>query len=49
MDTATDEKTIVEEKQREEARYRKAEKKEFHPTFFNQIQGDRYRFKGSSM
>ncbi|OBZ85163.1 Oxysterol-binding C23B6.01c [Choanephora cucurbitarum] len=49
MDTATDEKTIVEEKQREEARYRKAEKKEFHPTFFNQIQGDRYRFKGSSI
>ena len=48
MDTATDEKTFIEDRQREEAKLREAEGKEFSPRFFNVTYGDQYEFKGIS-
>ncbi|KAI8097800.1 uncharacterized protein B0P05DRAFT_522056 [Gilbertella persicaria] len=46
MDTATAEKTVIEEKQREDAKQREAEGKEFKSKFFNTVHGDQYEFKG---
>ncbi|CAO0802785.1 unnamed protein product [Mucor circinelloides] len=48
MDTATEEKTLIEDKQREETKLREAEGREFSPRFFNVIYGDQYEFKGIS-
>lgn len=48
MDTATDEKTIIEDRQREDARKREAEGKEFQPKYFYIKYGDTYEFKGIS-
>ncbi|KAI7900434.1 uncharacterized protein BX663DRAFT_517565 [Cokeromyces recurvatus] len=49
MDTATKEKTIIEEKQREDTKQREMEGKKFNPTYFNRINGDQYEFKGISI
>lgn len=46
MDTATDGKTSIEDKQREETKQREADCKKFSPRFFNVVYGDQYEFKG---
>lgn len=48
MDTATDEKTRIEDKQREDSKRREASNKEFESKFFNLVHGDQYEFKGIS-
>ncbi|GAA5814643.1 hypothetical protein MFLAVUS_008142 [Mucor flavus] len=48
MDTATDEKTRIEDKQREDTKRREASGKEFESKFFNLVYGDQYEFKGIS-
>ena len=45
MDTATAEKTLVEDSQRAKARDREETGHSWHPTFFNEINDD-YIFKG---
>ncbi|CEJ03642.1 hypothetical protein RMCBS344292_17621 [Rhizopus microsporus] len=45
MDTATTEKTIIEDKQREDTRTREADGIEFVPRYFNLVQ-DQYEFTG---
>lgn len=45
MDTATDEKTIIEDRQREEAKMREAEGKEYESKYFELVHGDQYEFK----
>ncbi|KAI8979278.1 hypothetical protein BDF20DRAFT_820343 [Mycotypha africana] len=46
MDTATAEKTAIENKQREAVKQREAERKQFKPRFFNVINEDDFVFKG---
>jgi hypothetical protein len=46
MDTATQEKSIIEDRQREETKQREAAGKEFHSKFFNLVHDDQYEFKG---
>jgi hypothetical protein len=46
MDTATLEKSIIEDRQREETKQREAAGKGFHPKFFNLVHNDQYEFKG---
>lgn len=48
MDAATDEKTRIEDKQREDTKRREASGKEFESKFFNLVYGDQYEFKGIS-
>ncbi|CAO3668049.1 unnamed protein product [Rhizopus stolonifer] len=48
MDTATTEKTIIEDKQREDAKKRETERHEFVPRYFNIVDNDQYEFKGVS-
>ncbi len=48
MDTATAEKTSIEDKQREDTRKRHSEQREFTPKYFNIVNGDQYEFKGIS-
>lgn len=48
MDTATAEKTSIEDKQREDTRKRQSEQREFTPKYFNIVSGDQYEFKGIS-
>lgn len=47
MDTATLEKTIIEDKQREDTKKREASGKEFQSKYFNLTHGD-YEFKAIS-
>lgn len=49
MDTATEEKTLIEDRQREEAKHREATGQSFHPKFFDVVYGDQYEFKGIPM
>ncbi|KAI8636831.1 hypothetical protein BD408DRAFT_425466 [Parasitella parasitica] len=46
MDTATSEKTRIEDKQREETKQREAQCKKFNSRFFNVVDGDQFEFKG---
>jgi hypothetical protein len=46
MDTATDEKTFIEERQRQETAVRKKEGLIWHPRFFSINKTDEYEFKG---
>lgn len=48
MDQATEEKTIIEDKQREDTKRCELQGKEFHSKFFNLVHGDQYEFKGLS-
>ncbi|KAG1141860.1 hypothetical protein G6F37_008037 [Rhizopus arrhizus] len=45
MDTATNEKTIIEDKQREDTKKREEKGKPFIPRYFNIVNGDQYEFK----
>jgi hypothetical protein len=49
MDTATEEKTIIEDKQREDTKRRELEGKVFQSKFFNLVQGEQYEFKGLAL
>ncbi|KAI9487522.1 MAG: hypothetical protein EXX96DRAFT_553596 [Benjaminiella poitrasii] len=46
MDKATEEKTLIEDKQREDAKERHLKEIEFNPRYFTLVQGDQYEFKG---
>lgn len=46
MDTATEEKTLIEDRQREEAKQREATGQTYQPKFFDIVYGDQYEFKG---
>ncbi|CAO0801731.1 unnamed protein product [Mucor circinelloides] len=46
MDAATDEKTFIENRQREETAVRQKEGLQWHPRFFNINKHDEYEFKG---
>jgi hypothetical protein len=46
MDTATEEKTIIEDQQREDTKKREAEGKAFKPKYFNIVNNDEYEFIG---
>lgn len=48
MDSATDEKTFIENRQREETAARQKEGIQWHPRFFNINKKDEYEFKGVS-
>jgi hypothetical protein len=46
MDKATDEKTAIENKQREDRAHREKEGIEWYPRFFEQAKTEDYEFKG---
>lgn len=46
MDAATDEKSFIENKQREETAARQKEGLQWHPRFFNVNKHEEYEFKG---
>jgi hypothetical protein len=46
MDAATDEKSFIENKQREDTAARHKEGLQWHPRFFSLNQNDEYEFKG---
>jgi hypothetical protein len=46
MDAATDEKTFIENRQREDTAARQKEGLQWHPRFFSLNKNDEYEFKG---
>lgn len=46
LDAATDEKIVIEDKQREDAKYREENGIKWKPRYFDQIDKDQYEFKG---